>query len=139
MTRTSSISIGDELSGDKRRRCPVARILVAANVPVGVLLVALAASRLPRNGRSGHDRQQLDLVGAVTVTGGLVALVWALTRSDSSGEVLGALTLATVLLGAFAAIETRGRAPLVPFAVAGSFRGDSRRWSAIPWSEALWP
>jgi hypothetical protein len=112
-------------------------------VPVGVLLVAPAASRLPRNGRSGHDRQQLDLVGAVTVTGGLVALVWALTRSDSagwgSGEVLGALTLATVLLGAFAAIETRGRAPLVPFAVAGSFRGDSRRWSAIPWSEALWP
>jgi hypothetical protein len=104
-------------------------------VPVGVLLVALAASRLPRNGQSGH-RQQLDLVGAVTVTGGLVALVWALTRSDSagwgSGEVLGALTRATVLLGAFAAIETRGRAPLVPFAVAGSCRGDSRRWSAIP-------
>jgi hypothetical protein len=52
----------------------------------------------------------------VTVTGGLIALVWALVRTAPAGwgssAVLGALALAAVLLVTFAVVETRASAPL---------------------------
>jgi EmrB/QacA subfamily drug resistance transporter len=91
------------------------------NVPVGAWLLALAAARLPRS-RADVVRPELDVPGAVTVTAGLTALVWALIRSDDAGwgspEVIGGLMAAAVLLAAFALIETTvARSPLVPFAV----------------------
>jgi EmrB/QacA subfamily drug resistance transporter len=90
------------------------------NVPVGMVLLAAAALCLPRASSAGHGR--LDFPGAVTVTGGLVAIAWALIRAQAAGwqsvQVAGALVTAAVLLGVFAAVETRvARAPLVPFAV----------------------
>ena len=97
------------------------RWIFLVNVPVGAVLVVVAASRLPHGGLPRGGRQ-LDVPGALTVTGGLIALVWGLIRTDTAGwasaEVLGAFALAGVLLGAFAVVETRlARAPLVPFAV----------------------
>jgi EmrB/QacA subfamily drug resistance transporter len=91
------------------------------NVPVGALLLAVALRRVPPTRRSSASAQ-LDLGGAIAVTGGLTALVWALIRSDAagwgSGEVMLAFVLAAALLGAFVIHETRtARAPLVPFSV----------------------
>jgi EmrB/QacA subfamily drug resistance transporter len=97
------------------------RWIFFVNVPVGGALLALAVACLPR-GEPGGARQRLDVAGAITVTAGLTALVWALIRSDpagwGSGEVIGALGAAATLLGAFAFVETRlARAPLVAFSV----------------------
>jgi EmrB/QacA subfamily drug resistance transporter len=97
------------------------RWIFFVNVPLGALLLALAISRLPR-GVPAAARHALDVAGAVTVTGGLTALVWALIRSDDAGwgsaEVLGGFATAALLLGAFVLVETRmARTPLVPFAV----------------------
>ena len=97
------------------------RWIFFVNVPVGAGLLAAAWSRLPRRQPAG-SRGRLDLAGAVTVTGGLVAITWALTGARASGwasaQVTGALATGAVLLGVFALVETRlARAPLVPFSV----------------------
>jgi EmrB/QacA subfamily drug resistance transporter len=96
------------------------RWIFFVNVPVGTALLALAIRRLPR--ADGEVNRELDLAGAMTVTGGLTALVWGLIRSNETGwgsaEVVGAFALAALLLGAFVLIETLvARAPLVPFSV----------------------
>ena len=96
------------------------RWIFFVNPPVGLGLLAFGAARLPR--AAGTARRGLDLAGAVTVTAGLTALVWALIRSGAlgwaAGEVLAGLVAAALLLGAFVVVETRvARAPLVPFSV----------------------
>jgi len=97
------------------------RWIFFVNVPVGGALLVAAAAVLPR-GQADAGRGRLDLPGAVTVTGGLVALTWALIRAQADGgasaQVAGGLAAAAVLLGAFVVVETRvARSPLVPFGV----------------------
>jgi predicted MFS family arabinose efflux permease len=64
-----------------------------------------------------HAHRSFDALGALTVTGGLVALVYGIVRSAEAGwgsvEVLAFLALAAVLLTAFVLIELRAKAPLV--------------------------
>jgi predicted MFS family arabinose efflux permease len=67
----------------------------------------------------GH-RPTLDVVGAFTVTGGLVAVVYALVGTDThawgSTATLVPLGIAVVLLAVFVMMETRvAKTPLVPF------------------------
>src|SRR5262249_17066276 len=61
------------------------------------------------------------LGGAVTVTVGLMALVYALVGAQSAGwtsaRTLGLFAAAVALLGAFVAIETRAKAPLVRLSI----------------------
>ena len=94
------------------------RWIFFVNVPVGAVLLVTAAMRLPAAASSVGRR--LDVAGAVTVTGGLVAVAGALTSAPAAGwasaKVVGPLATATALFGAFAVVETRvARAPLVPF------------------------
>jgi MFS family permease len=91
-----------------------------ANVPVAlvVLLVApvvLAKSREPA-------RTRLDVPGAVTVTGGLLAVYAVIERNLAVGLV------GVLLLVAFRAIELRAPAPLVPVAI---LRRPSVRWGSV--------
>ncbi|GII75047.1 MFS transporter [Sphaerisporangium rufum] len=83
-------------------------------VAAAVLLVAPAVLREPP--RAGRPR--LDVPGAVTVTAGLLALVYGLTlageRSWTDPAALVWLAAAAVLLAAFVRIERRAGAPLVP-------------------------
>ena len=100
------------------------RWIFSVNVPVGGVLLAAAAACLPRETAS-TGRSRLDLAGALTATGGLTAITWALIGAQSDGwlsaQVIGALAAGVMLLGAFAVVETRvARAPLVPFSVFGS-------------------
>jgi hypothetical protein len=84
------------------------------NVPVG-LAVALATPRVVMESR-GRPSGRLDLPGAVTVSGGLLALVYGLTLSGPDGSTRSAavaFTTAAVLLGGFVAVERRTREPLV--------------------------
>jgi EmrB/QacA subfamily drug resistance transporter len=87
------------------------------NVPIGVLLIAMAAIFLPVDARDRRRSEHFDIAGAVTVTGGLLLLVYALNRGADvgwrSGSTLG-LFAAVVMLSAFVQIEARSRSPLVP-------------------------
>jgi EmrB/QacA subfamily drug resistance transporter len=88
------------------------------NVPIGVLTV-LAALRFVPNSRveSAAARRHFDLAGAVSVTAGLVILVYAIVKAEAWGwgsvETLGFGALAIALLAAFIWIEQRSPAPLV--------------------------
>jgi MFS family permease len=91
------------------------------NVPVGVLLIAMAASFLHVDHVDARDRRRsgrFDIAGAVTVTAGLLLLVYALNRGADfgwgSGSTLGLFAASVVLLSAFVRIEARSRSPLVP-------------------------
>src|SRR5260370_927047 len=88
------------------------------NVPAGVLLIAMAAIFLPADGADRRGSNRFDVAGAVTVTAGLLLLVYALNRSTdygwSSGPALGLLAASAVMLSAFVRIEARSRSPLVP-------------------------
>lgn len=68
-----------------------------------------------------HRAERLDLPGAVTVTGGLLALIYALSTAAQDGwakpGVLGALVAGVLLLGAFLFVEARSTHPLVSLRV----------------------
>src|SRR5262245_49958782 len=87
------------------------------NVPVGVG-AALLAPIVLRESRPDVVHRHFDVGGAVTVTSGLMLLVYALTRATSDGwtstAALGALSGAGALLVAFIVLETRSRWPLLP-------------------------
>jgi EmrB/QacA subfamily drug resistance transporter len=87
------------------------------NVPIGAAVLALSP-RLLRESRVETAERHFDLAGAVSVTTGLVLLVYGLVESNSLGwgspRVVGALIVAAVLLVAFVAIESRSAQPLVP-------------------------
>ncbi|WP_431044529.1 MFS transporter [Streptomyces sp. P1-3] len=80
-----------------------------------VLILALAPGLLPES--RTPDRPRLDLPGAVTVTGGLLALIYALSTAGERGfgdaDVLVTLVLGIALLVAFVIVESRTEQPLV--------------------------
>jgi EmrB/QacA subfamily drug resistance transporter len=85
------------------------------NVPIGVTAVLLGRRFLPE---SHGPQERLDLRGVVLVTGGVVALVWALTRANavgwSSAQSIGTLCAGALLLAAFVWWEQRASEPMVP-------------------------
>jgi EmrB/QacA subfamily drug resistance transporter len=86
------------------------------NVPIGVAIV-FAALRLVPNSKVEGGSRHFDLVGAVSVTAGLLVLVYAIVKAQDwgwgSGSTLGLAALAVALLGAFVWIESRSPFPLV--------------------------
>ncbi|MFF5204543.1 MFS transporter [Streptosporangium sp. NPDC000396] len=86
------------------------------NVPVAALVLILAPSAIADSRPAARSR--LDMPGAVTVTGGLLALVYGLTRAGESGwgdtVTLAMLVAGAVLLTGFWFAEKRSAAPLVP-------------------------
>ncbi|WP_411076703.1 MFS transporter [Streptomyces sp. cmx-10-25] len=86
------------------------------NVPVA-LAVLLVAPAVIKESRPA-ERPRLDVPGAITVTGGLLALVYGLTAAGEHGwtdpGVLVALVAGVALLAAFPFVERRSAAPLVP-------------------------
>ncbi len=93
------------------------------NIPLGLAALALAPVLL-RESRGALTRRSYDPAGALTITGALVLLVFALVEvpdvgwGDTRTILLFAGT--AVLLAAFALIESRHRAPLVPLRFLGS-------------------
>jgi EmrB/QacA subfamily drug resistance transporter len=90
------------------------------NIPLGLAALALSPLVL-RESRASLTRRSYDPAGALTITGALVLLVYALVEAPTAGW-LGSQTLlllagSAVLLTAFALIELRHRAPLVPLRI----------------------
>ncbi|MFD8208061.1 MFS transporter [Streptomyces sp. NPDC059695] len=86
------------------------------NVPVA-LAVLLVAPAVLKESRPAV-RPGLDVPGAITVTGGLLALVYGLTVTGGHGwtdpTALTALAVGAALLVAFVLVERRAASPLVP-------------------------
>lgn len=87
------------------------------NVPVGLVMIPFAATRLRE---SRGSRPHLDMVGLLLVASGMFALTWAPVRAPSTGwgsaEVIGALCAGAVLVTAFVAWERRAAHPMLPMA-----------------------
>jgi EmrB/QacA subfamily drug resistance transporter len=90
------------------------------NVPVGVAAFVLSLRLIPESRDEGAHRS-FDVAGAVTVTSGLMLLVYAIVNTQEKGWTspwtLVPAALSIALLGAFVAIELRERAPLVRLSI----------------------
>jgi EmrB/QacA subfamily drug resistance transporter len=93
------------------------RWVFLVNVPLGLVLVPAALRILPDDGRT-RSRGRVDVVGAVTGTGGLMLLVYAVTqvtvRGWSSLVVVLSLCLAAALLAGFVVRQRTAAEALVP-------------------------
>jgi len=90
------------------------------NIPFGLAALVLSP-RLLSESRATLTRRSYDPAGALTITGTLVALVYALVEAPDvgwgDGQTILLLAGSAVLLAAFALIESRHPAPLVPLRI----------------------
>ncbi|MGW3286816.1 MFS transporter [Streptomyces sp. NPDC001002] len=80
-----------------------------------LIVLPLAPGLLPES--RTPDRPRLDIPGAITVTAGLLALIYALSTAADRGfggaDVIATLVVGVLLLTAFVAVESRTAQPLV--------------------------
>src|SRR5437763_8863458 len=85
------------------------------NVPVGLLVLVLSPLLL-RESRADLADRHFDVSGAAAITGGLMLLVYSLTRATThgwgSGSTIVLLAASAALIVGFLVIELRSRAPL---------------------------
>jgi EmrB/QacA subfamily drug resistance transporter len=90
------------------------------NVPVGALVLALTLPIVPES-RADLGHRRFDAAGAVSVTGGLALLVYAISKAPDVGwgsaRTILLLIASLVILATFVAWEMRTRAPLMPFRI----------------------
>jgi EmrB/QacA subfamily drug resistance transporter len=86
------------------------------NVPVGIAAI-VAAFRIVPESLAENKPDTVDIAGAVSVTSGLVILVYAIVKAQQwgfgSARTLGLGAVAVALLATFVLIERRSKAPLV--------------------------
>src|SRR5690348_2924094 len=87
------------------------------NVPVGLAGLVLSPLLL-RESRAALTQRSYDPAGALTITGAFVLLVYAVVEAPTAGwaeiRTIVPLVGSAVLIAAFALIEARHHAPLVP-------------------------
>jgi len=90
------------------------------NVPVGVATFLLALRFVPESREEGAHRSY-DIAGAVTITGGLMSLVYAIVKAETKGwtasTTLIFFAVAIVLIVAFVFRELRAVQPLVRLSI----------------------
>jgi EmrB/QacA subfamily drug resistance transporter len=90
------------------------------NIPVGVAVLVLSLRYLPES-RDEEAHRSFDIAGAVSITAGLMTLVYAIVQAGEHGwtsaRTLGLFLLAAVLHVAFVVIERRSKAPLVRLSI----------------------
>ena len=90
------------------------------NVPVGVAVISVS-SWLLRESRADLPNRYFDVSGAATITGGLMLLVYGMTRATQHGwgtaESVGLLAGSGVLIASFFLVESRTKAPLLPLRI----------------------
>ena len=96
------------------------RWVLFVNVPIGIIAAAFAP-RVLRESRREEAGNSFDIPGAVTVTGGLALLVYAVVDAVNVGwgatKTIICLIVSVLLLISFVAIEMRRSDPLVPFSI----------------------
>jgi EmrB/QacA subfamily drug resistance transporter len=90
------------------------------NIPVGVAVLLLARPIIPES-HAEMAHRRFDATGAITITGGLTILVYAISKAPdvgwATGRTIGLLVLSAALIVAFIITETRTSQPLMPFSI----------------------
>ena len=90
------------------------------NLPVGVAILAVSPWLLDES-RAAVAHRHFDVLGATSITAGLMVLVYAITRASqhgwSNGVTVALFATAAALIAAFVAIEARSPAPLLPLRI----------------------
>jgi len=90
------------------------------NVPVGIVVMALTPVLL-RESKADLAHRHFDFAGAASITGGLMLLVYAMTRAAQHGwgtaETIVLLSVSALLLVTFVIVELRSKAPLLPLRI----------------------
>ena len=90
------------------------------NLPVGLAVLAVSPWLLSES-RVAVARRHFDVLGATSVTAGLMVLVYAITRASQHGwgnsVTVGLFAAAAALIAAFVAIEAHSPAPLLPLRI----------------------
>ena len=90
------------------------------NVPVGALVLSLTLPFVPES-RAELGHRRFDASGAITVTGGLALLVYAISKAPDVGwgsaRTILLLIASVAILAVFVLIELRSPAPLMPFRI----------------------
>ena len=106
------------------------------NLPIGVGVTLTGLKLLPAV-QTGAEQRRLDVAGAVAITGAMVLAVYAIVNGNTSGwtsgQTLGLLGAAVIILAGFVAWESRVAVPLMPL---GIFR--HRNLSAANVVGVLW-
>jgi EmrB/QacA subfamily drug resistance transporter len=86
------------------------------NLPIGIAAALLSLRFIP-NSRAEKRPETADVAGAVTVTGGLLVLVYAIVKTQAYGwtsaRTIGLFAVAAALLATFVVLERRSRSPLI--------------------------
>ncbi|MET8340979.1 MFS transporter [Streptosporangium canum] len=97
------------------------RLVLFLPAAAAVIVVALAIVAVPGGSARQQNRQRIDVVGAVLVTGGAIALVYGISRAAAVGwadiTVIGPLVAAAALLAVFVLVERAHPNPLIPLAI----------------------
>lgn len=92
------------------------RWVLFINAPIALLVLAGTGLGVLDPGETERDR--LDIPGAVTATLGIGSLIYALSRGTADGwtdgGTLASFAAGAALVAAFAVIERRSRAPMLP-------------------------
>ncbi len=95
------------------------RWCLLVNVPIAIV-TALAALPVVRESRA-HGNTSYDIPGALTITLGLVSLVYGFSKAEQDGwassTTVTFLLIAVALLVAFVVIELRSKNPLLPMRI----------------------
>ncbi|GAA1936812.1 MFS transporter [Kitasatospora viridis] len=87
------------------------------SIPVAIAALVGALLLVPKDPANNGGERHYDVAGAITVTGGMLLLVYAIVQAPQegwlSGATLGVFAAAVLLLAAFAVIETRAPQPLL--------------------------
>jgi EmrB/QacA subfamily drug resistance transporter len=88
------------------------------NVPIGIAVLALTWMLIPRGTR---QKGRVDYLGAISITGALILLVYAIVTANDAGwsslQTVSLLLISAGLLGAFIMIQKRSRDPLIPLRI----------------------
>jgi EmrB/QacA subfamily drug resistance transporter len=90
------------------------------NLPIGIATLALGTKLIPKDNGIGISNG-VDWLGSLLVTGGLMALVYAIIQASSHGwgsvQVLGFGAVAIAILASFLALESRIENPIMPLRI----------------------
>src|SRR3712207_2686164 len=89
------------------------------NVPIAIAVLALTRPLIPEV--KGRQKGRVDYLGAISITGALILLVYAIVTANDVGwtsvQTVSLLLTSAALLGAFTIIQKRSREPLMPLRI----------------------
>ena len=88
------------------------------NVPIGIALSLISIKYISLTSRRSNENRHLDILGAISITAGLMLLVYSLSIAQNNGigspQALEFIMLSLIVITAFFLIEYRSKLPLMP-------------------------